>query len=283
MALVHTGVDRLAQVASAAQPLRSTSPAPAPTPPARSAARPASAGSPWNGRGSPRTSPSIPPGSCTSSLQAPSGYRTDPLPPVRRSLVVTDLEAAGTPILLLHGIMDNRSVFTVFRRTLRRRGFGVVHAVNYSVFTGDIRTAAHRAARARRAAARARGRGQDPHRRPLARRDDRPLLRPADGRHGRRRHARHARQPARRHPGRLPAAHAAGPPAASGVGRGRRTRSARAVLRHAVPGRVEPAWTRWICLSATGGCVTRTSTSKSSNYVTSVTCRCRSTHERCTG
>jgi pimeloyl-ACP methyl ester carboxylesterase len=40
--------------------------------------------------------------------------------------------------------MDNRSVFTVFRRTLRRRGFGVVHAVNYSVFTDDIRTAAHR-------------------------------------------------------------------------------------------------------------------------------------------
>lgn len=71
------------------------------------------------------------------------GYRTDSLPPVRRSLVVTDLEAAGTPILLVHGIMDNRSVFTVFRRSLRRRGFGAVHAVNYSLFTGDIRTAAH--------------------------------------------------------------------------------------------------------------------------------------------
>ncbi len=71
------------------------------------------------------------------------GYRTDALGPLRRSLVVTDVEAAGTPILLVHGIMDNRSVFTVFRRTLRRRGFGVVHAVNYSLFTGDIRDAAH--------------------------------------------------------------------------------------------------------------------------------------------
>lgn len=71
------------------------------------------------------------------------GYRTDSLRPLRRSLVVTDVEAAGTPILLVHGIMDNRSVFTVFRRTLRRRGFGVVHAVNYSLFTGDIREAAH--------------------------------------------------------------------------------------------------------------------------------------------
>ena len=39
--------------------------------------------------------------------------------------------------------MDNRSVFTVFRRALRRRGFGVVHAVNYGLFTGDLREAAH--------------------------------------------------------------------------------------------------------------------------------------------
>lgn len=71
------------------------------------------------------------------------GYRTDALPPERRSLVVTDVAAAGIPILLVHGIMDNRSVFTVFRRALRRRGFGSVHAVNYSLFTGDVRTAAH--------------------------------------------------------------------------------------------------------------------------------------------
>ncbi|HEY0575279.1 MAG TPA: alpha/beta fold hydrolase [Pseudonocardia sp.] len=72
-------------------------------------------------------------------------HRTDSLSPVQRSLVVTDMAAAGTPILLVHGFMDNRSVFTVFRRALRRRGFGVVHAVNYSLLTaltGDIRVAA---------------------------------------------------------------------------------------------------------------------------------------------
>jgi triacylglycerol lipase len=76
-------------------------------------------------------------------LREPTGYRTDPLPPARRGLIVTDLAAAGTPILLVHGIMDNRSVFTVFRRHLRRRGFGAVHTMNYSLFTGDVRTAAH--------------------------------------------------------------------------------------------------------------------------------------------
>ncbi len=73
-------------------------------------------------------------------------YRTDALSPVQRSLVVSDMAAAGTPILLVHGFMDNRSVFTVFRRALRRRGFGVVHSVNYSMLTaltGDVRMAAH--------------------------------------------------------------------------------------------------------------------------------------------
>jgi triacylglycerol lipase len=83
-----------------------------------------------------------PGGAVREQLQPVVGYRTDPLSPLRRSLVVTDPEAAGTPILLIHGIMDNRSVFTVFRRALRRRGFGVVHAVNYGPLTGDLREAA---------------------------------------------------------------------------------------------------------------------------------------------
>lgn len=72
-------------------------------------------------------------------------YRTDALPPQQRGLMVSAMEAAGTPILLVHGIGDNRSVFTVLAAALRRRGFGVVHAVNYSVLTavsGDVRQAA---------------------------------------------------------------------------------------------------------------------------------------------
>lgn len=72
-------------------------------------------------------------------------YRTDELPPMQRGLVCSDLEAAGTPIVLVHGIGDNRSIFTVLAAALRRRGFGVVHGVNYSVLTaltGDVRGAA---------------------------------------------------------------------------------------------------------------------------------------------
>ena len=64
------------------------------------------------------------------------------LTPLQRGLVVGDVEAAGTPILLVHGMVDNRSVFTVLRRGLRRRGFRQVRTVNYSPFTKDVRLAA---------------------------------------------------------------------------------------------------------------------------------------------
>lgn len=72
-------------------------------------------------------------------------FRTDHLSPVQRSLIVGDVRAAGTPILLVHGIIDNRSAFAVLARTLRRRGFGLVCGVNYGVLTGltgDVRGAA---------------------------------------------------------------------------------------------------------------------------------------------
>ncbi|HYN75145.1 MAG TPA: alpha/beta fold hydrolase [Candidatus Limnocylindria bacterium] len=66
------------------------------------------------------------------------------LPPVQRGLVIGDVEAAGTPILLVHGMVDNRSIFTLLRRGLRRRGFGRVRALNYSPMTDDVRHVAER-------------------------------------------------------------------------------------------------------------------------------------------
>lgn len=65
-------------------------------------------------------------------------HRLDDLSPRQRELVVHDVAAAATPILLVHGMGDNRSVFTLLRRSLRRRGFGRVRTVNYSVFTSDV-------------------------------------------------------------------------------------------------------------------------------------------------
>ena len=66
------------------------------------------------------------------------------LPPARRGLLVGDVEAAGTPIVLVHGIFDNRSIFAVLRRGLHRRGFGPTYALNYSALTEDARSVAAR-------------------------------------------------------------------------------------------------------------------------------------------
>ena len=75
-------------------------------------------------------------------------HRIDQLTPRQRGLVLHDLAAAATPILLVHGLGDNRSVFTLLRWSLRRRGFGRIRTVNYSVFTSDVRTAAQELGRA---------------------------------------------------------------------------------------------------------------------------------------
>jgi triacylglycerol lipase len=69
-------------------------------------------------------------------------YALEDMGPRQRGLAVRDIEAASTPILLVHGMVDNRAIFTVLKRGLRRRGFGQVVTINYSPVTNDIRQAA---------------------------------------------------------------------------------------------------------------------------------------------
>ena len=69
------------------------------------------------------------------------------LPPVQRGLLIGDVVAAGTPIILVHGMVDNRSIFTLLRRALRRRGFGRVLTLNYSPLSHDVRHVAARLGR----------------------------------------------------------------------------------------------------------------------------------------
>lgn len=71
-------------------------------------------------------------------------HQVSHLPPAQRGLIVSNVEAAGTPIILVHGVIDNRSIFTVLRRQLERRGFARTYALNYSLLTGDIRAVAGR-------------------------------------------------------------------------------------------------------------------------------------------
>ncbi|MFK0292990.1 esterase/lipase family protein [Streptomyces sp. NPDC090442] len=49
---------------------------------------------------------------------------------------------AHPPVLLLHGFVDNRSVFVLLRRSLHRHGWRHVEALNYSPLTCDLRRAA---------------------------------------------------------------------------------------------------------------------------------------------
>jgi triacylglycerol lipase len=74
-------------------------------------------------------------------------YRLDTLSPLTRGLILADIAAAGRPIVLVHGVGDNRSAFAILRRTLRRRGFGRITTVNYSPLTSDVRRAAANLAR----------------------------------------------------------------------------------------------------------------------------------------
>jgi pimeloyl-ACP methyl ester carboxylesterase len=71
-------------------------------------------------------------------------FTLDRLTPVQRGLVVHDVAAAGVPIVLVHGWVDNRSIFTLLRRQLVRRGFGDVVTMGYSVLTYDVPGAAAR-------------------------------------------------------------------------------------------------------------------------------------------
>lgn len=66
-------------------------------------------------------------------------YRLDRHGPLRRGLLVGNIEAARTPILLVHGIIDNHSVFGPLRRALHKRGFGRTLTFSYNALPADLR------------------------------------------------------------------------------------------------------------------------------------------------
>ena len=121
----------------------------------------------------------------TGEGEGPPGHR--PLLAARpataaRACFIGDVEAAGTPIVLIHGVVDNRSIFTVLRRGLPKRGFGRVSALNYSLARPTTCATSPNGSQApSRAVRRDRLRARPPDR-SLHGRPRRSLLRPADGR-----------------------------------------------------------------------------------------------------
>jgi len=80
-------------------------------------------------------------GTWTEQLQPDSLTRPGQSPAVR-ALFAADPLAARTPVVLVHGLVDNRSIFSVMRRSLRRRGFASVCSWNYSPLLRDVAKAA---------------------------------------------------------------------------------------------------------------------------------------------
>jgi pimeloyl-ACP methyl ester carboxylesterase len=77
-------------------------------------------------------------GTRTPTLRADPRNRPGQQPPTARALFAADPLAARIPVLLVHGLVDNRSVFSVMQRSLRRRGFAHVCTWNYSPLLTDI-------------------------------------------------------------------------------------------------------------------------------------------------
>jgi triacylglycerol lipase len=76
-------------------------------------------------------------GTRTEQLRPDGRYRPVSSPGVR-ALFAADPLAARIPVLLVHGFVDNRSIFAVMRHGLRRRGFASVCSWNYSPLLTDV-------------------------------------------------------------------------------------------------------------------------------------------------
>jgi pimeloyl-ACP methyl ester carboxylesterase len=77
-------------------------------------------------------------GTRTAALRPDPRNRPGNQPPAVRALFAADPLAARIPVLLVHGLVDNRSVFSVMSRSLRRRGFAHVGTWNYSPLLTDV-------------------------------------------------------------------------------------------------------------------------------------------------
>jgi triacylglycerol lipase len=77
-------------------------------------------------------------GTRTPQLRPDPRYRPGEQSPGVRALFAADPLAARVPVVLVHGLVDNHSVFAVMRRSLRRRGFAHVCSWNYSPLLSDV-------------------------------------------------------------------------------------------------------------------------------------------------
>ncbi|MFJ7944870.1 esterase/lipase family protein [Streptomyces sp. NPDC096354] len=85
------------------------------------------------------------PAGITSERRGPARPSEPPFEPSTAPAATPTLPVEGParpPVVLLHGFIDNRSVFVLLRRSLTRHGWHHLESLNYSPLTCDIRTAA---------------------------------------------------------------------------------------------------------------------------------------------
>ncbi|MFE9724763.1 esterase/lipase family protein [Streptomyces sp. NPDC005794] len=87
-----------------------------------------------------RRDPAPPPGTDTGTRPDAGPGRITPSAETTAALPSTADDRR--PVVLLHGFIDNRSVFVLLRRSLARHGWHHLESLNYSPLTCDIRTAA---------------------------------------------------------------------------------------------------------------------------------------------
>ncbi|WP_184346305.1 esterase/lipase family protein [Streptomyces olivoverticillatus] len=78
----------------------------------------------------------------THVLLYPAGLARERQAPPLPAAEAVPVPAGPPPVLLLHGFIDNRSVFFLLRRSLRRNGWRQVVCLNYPLLTRDVRIAA---------------------------------------------------------------------------------------------------------------------------------------------
>ncbi|WP_042365520.1 esterase/lipase family protein [Streptacidiphilus neutrinimicus] len=75
-------------------------------------------------------------------LLYPGGFTPERHPTPGRLHCAHPSDSGHSPVLLVHGLFDNRAVFTVLRHNLHVHGWDHVHALNYSPFSLDVPRAA---------------------------------------------------------------------------------------------------------------------------------------------
>ncbi|MFG2491339.1 esterase/lipase family protein [Streptomyces caniferus] len=88
-----------------------------------------------------RPAPGAAPHPVAGASDEDTASRTVPSAPGVPSMLPTE-GRAHPPVLLLHGFIDNRSVFLLLRRSLHRHGWRHIEALNYCPLTCDLRKAA---------------------------------------------------------------------------------------------------------------------------------------------